>query len=98
MPLPISELTPERKAELLRILDEPFRDPKSMTSLDRLLRINLYKEMRTGGIEVPEEHLSYAIELLVCDRTDRSTAAAAEKKIAKKASTGPVAEPSALDL
>lgn len=88
MPLPISKLTPEREAELRRILDEPKPDPKTMNSLQRLLRVNLYKEMMTGGILVPEDHLAYGTELLIVDRADRATAASAEKKAAKKAGNG----------
>jgi hypothetical protein len=62
-----------------------------MNSLERLLRVNLYKEMMQGGIEVPADHLNYGTELLVVDRTERANAATAEKKLAKKAgnSAGP---------
>lgn len=103
MPLPSSNVTPERKAELERLLltlDQP--DPRTMSSLNRLLRVNLYREMMQAGIDVPEAHLSYGYTLITVDRADRTAAAAAERKAAKRAggtsngSTGP--EPTAEDL
>lgn len=101
MPLPSSKLTPEREQQLRAILLEPLPDAKSMTSLQRLLRVNLYREMMQGGIEVPPSHIAHGIELLAVDRTERTTAAAAERKVAKKAASGANyvgPEPSASDL
>lgn len=88
MPLPQSKLSPEREAQLRAILEQPKPDPKLLNSLERLLRVNLYREMMQGGIIVPEDHLSHATELLVVDRTDRASAAKEERKKVKAASNG----------
>lgn len=88
MPLPVSKLTPEREAQLRFILTQPKPDPKGMNSLDRLLRVNLYKEMMAGGIEVPEDHLNYGTELLIVDRTERAASAKEERKKGKDAGNG----------
>lgn len=88
MPLPQSKLSPEREAQLREILTQPKPDPRNMSSLERLLRVNLYKEMMTGNIEVPEDHLAYGVELLVADRTERATNAKEERKKGKAAGNG----------
>lgn len=88
MPLPVSKLSPEREAQLREVLTQPKPDPRTMNSLERLLRVNLYREMMSGGIEVPEDHLAYGTELLIVDRTERSTAAKEERKKGKQAGNG----------
>lgn len=103
MPLPSFNTSPERIAELERILTLPRKPAKELSSLERILRVNLIKEMQQAGIDVPEEELSYGIELLTVDRTDRASAIADEKKAIKKAlkGDGPVTPPggySASDL
>lgn len=84
-------MTPEQKdhfdklfADLFPIQPDGKRpDPKLYPSQERLLRVNTARDAINVGYEVPTDLLSYVLDLITVDRSERVSSASKERKAAK---------------
>lgn len=79
---------PQVDPRFAEVLNAPLPDPASMSSTDRIARINLYKEM-LKVMDIPEAHLRFGVTLITVDRAAASKEARSASASARKSSSAP---------